>query len=1067
MKRALAERAKQHHGEVAAQHEQHQNQQHHRKAPKTSASSTPSQHVPRRKPQSPVPSAPVVPPSRSALSPPTSAGGKAGSAPPQSSSPRPSKPTPAASGSESRARPQSQAPKSAAKRRRSSQGESSSSSVNAGAAVPSSSSSSARRKRERRQRPPPAHASVVPSSDEDEGDEEKKNAFYLRHQNRALASELRQYKRSIDRLEGEREHRRNKCRDARERIELVAEVWRELEAAVATVASDEISPRWSHIKEEMNDEILGKGPGSTGTGGDVETVSGLLGAIVRLAETPSLLKSEGGVKCPSRIKSANRSSSQVKSEGGIGAPVKNADADGALDDEAGDKVALALSRRAESLRSSLLKVLRGVLDSSAASYHGPKDEGDDEDGPLNAASLHRQIASLENRCGELSVQMEELIKTRDDAAASEKRVRRGLYRLASGRMKVAEVLEVVEKEDGTSLFEEFAEEEAQTAPPASSTRTLITSLRTNSESGTGAPNGGPAAADGETVKPADILHLKKMLGDLEQIAESREKRISELILERDGNLKRINDLTLLNAESHSEASLSTEDVKRSTLYTDTVSKLSTVERKLLELKEEAEEMKKRWATSKGDLVLARKTMKEMEKKHVRRLKELATTGMGTVSDVKDGAADGDGKGLATMNGTKDHASRATYPKRDGSKCASEDMLDRQHLSDGARIIELEHKLKQALESVRQAETIRVSLNEANMMTEALQTKLEELKSKNATLVADKAAARASLDSSSSTAAHLSPHKYKDESRSSSSSSDRMQKEHRKMRKELAAAMASKEGAKSKQDRAERERDALMKTNARLLKQSAEKDDMNAKSLSTILHLNQLTEQLAQEKDLLEKRVKGAEQMALAARLAANAKERVQEEALREKEHVEEELRMVKKQTESVQTEREHIDGRLSQSKAKALSLVKNLSTVRERCDELTCESTNAAEEKTRLLERLAVAKKEASDASKKAAAVAAAAGTTAGGVRSRKSANSEFTMDQMETQVKVLKSRLACNVCNERDKQVILTRCRHMFCRQCVDKNIKVSCISAFSATVSSFVLHVLTWSALVFAVIF
>ena len=37
-------------------------------------------------------------------------------------------------------------------------------------------------------------------------------------------------------------------------------------------------------------------------------------------------------------------------------------------------------------------------------------------------------------------------------------------------------------------------------------------------------------------------------------------------------------------------------------------------------------------------------------------------------------------------------------------------------------------------------------------------------------------------------------------------------------------------------RAEKERDALMKTNARLLKQSSEKDDMNAKSLSTILHL---------------------------------------------------------------------------------------------------------------------------------------------------------------------------------------------------------------------------------------
>ena len=63
----------------------------------------------------------------------------------------------------------------------------------------------------------------------------------------------------------------------------------------------------------------------------------------------------------------------------------------------------------------------------------------------------------------------------------------------------------------------------------------------------------------------------------------------------------------------------------------------------------------------------------------------------------------------------------------------------------------------------------------------------------------------------------------------------------------------------------------------------EKDDMNAKSLSTILHLKQVSEQLEQEKDILEKKLKGTQQLALAARIAANAKERVEEEALREKE----------------------------------------------------------------------------------------------------------------------------------------------------------------------------------------
>jgi E3 ubiquitin-protein ligase BRE1 len=85
-----------------------------------------------------------------------------------------------------------------------------------------------------------------------------------------------------------------------------------------------------------------------------------------------------------------------------------------------------------------------------------------------------------------------------------------------------------------------------------------------------------------------------------------------------------------------------------------------------------------------------------------------------------------------------------------------------------------------------------------------------------------------------------------------------------------------------QQRAEKERDTLLKSNSRLLKQSTEKDDMNAKSLSTILHLKHMTEQLTTEKGLLEQQVKSAEQLALAARLATNAKERVTEEIVKEK-----------------------------------------------------------------------------------------------------------------------------------------------------------------------------------------
>ena len=75
----------------------------------------------------------------------------------------------------------------------------------------------------------------------------------------------------------------------------------------------------------------------------------------------------------------------------------------------------------------------------------------------------------------------------------------------------------------------------------------------------------------------------------------------------------------------------------------------------------------------------------------------------------------------------------------------------------------------------------------------------------------------------------------------------------------------------------------MKTNARLLKHSSDKDDMNAKSLSTILHLKQRNEELEKENAIIKQKAQAAQQLSLAARLASNAKDRVGEEALKEKE----------------------------------------------------------------------------------------------------------------------------------------------------------------------------------------
>ena len=116
--------------------------------------------------------------------------------------------------------------------------------------------------------------------------------------------------------------------------------------------------------------------------------------------------------------------------------------------------------------------------------------------------------------------------------------------------------------------------------------------------------------------------------------------------------------------------------------------------------------------------------------------------------------------------------------------------------------------------------------------------------------------------------------------------------------------------------AEKERDSLVSMNLRLQQQSVEKDDMNAKSLSTILHLKQLSEQLEQEKDAIEKNLKSAQQLAVGARLASNAKARVEEEAMREKEAAVSESKECKLSLETLQKEKERVQGELAMKNAK-------------------------------------------------------------------------------------------------------------------------------------------------------
>lgn len=221
-------------------------------------------------------------------------------------------------------------------------------------------------------------------------------------------------------------------------------------------------------------------------------------------------------------------------------------------------------------------------------------------------------------------------------------------------------------------------------------------------------------------------------------------------------------------------------------------------------------------------------------------------------------------------------------------------------------------------------------------------------------------------------------------------------------------------------------------NMRLQQQSIEKDDMNAKSLSTILHLKQITEKLEEEKDSLEKNLKSAQQLALAARLAANAKTRVEEEAMREKADIEEQMKQLQSSIDTLEKDKNDLQEKLAISNAKVESYMSQMNEMKKRLDELVSTKLDKEQRYQKMEEELVIAKKDLIDAAQKAATAQSQAGDSSGS-----KFETSFTAEELTIQVNQLKSRLACPVCNTRDKKVIITRCRHMFCRNCVAANLE------------------------------
>ena len=238
----------------------------------------------------------------------------------------------------------------------------------------------------------------------------------------------------------------------------------------------------------------------------------------------------------------------------------------------------------------------------------------------------------------------------------------------------------------------------------------------------------------------------------------------QLLTEREDQLKRINSLLFPKDSGHDRPS---EDaIRRSPLFIDVMTKLATSERRVKELESLQEKVMQKWAAVKGDLDLAKKTLSDMEEKHGRRWTELVSQ----FSEADSAAA---------SSGASNGNSTAMF-------------------STAKRTAELESKLQQTMEAVSRMETLRTTLADAYKMNEQLQSKLEDLKTKNAKMVAEKAAAREKDKDGETPAASDSTTPLK-RSSSGDPTTEKLQRDYRRARKEVSAAILSKDQAKLKQE----------------------------------------------------------------------------------------------------------------------------------------------------------------------------------------------------------------------------------------------------------------------------
>jgi hypothetical protein len=212
---------------------------------------------------------------------------------------------------------------------------------------------------------------------------------------------------------------------------------------------------------EVLNVVSTNAPASTGTGESVELIGALLDSLAAIGKDCDLAPREIGDNHQLDIQ----------------------------------KTANSVSKRATALQRWIWGLLRKVTAEDSSGKHPL----------LKLAKLEAKLTAVKSQIRDFQFQIAEMAKSRDEAIQSEMRVRRSLYRLSTGRLKLREIMEAIETDGSDGLKDLFASEEKKIVQEAD---------RSNKSDYPG--------------DNSEISDFRKKIRDLEEIAAAREKQIADV-----------------------------------------------------------------------------------------------------------------------------------------------------------------------------------------------------------------------------------------------------------------------------------------------------------------------------------------------------------------------------------------------------------------------------------------------------------------------------------------------------------------------------------------------------------